>query len=291
MPYYDEIVKHLMDRFPDAFAALALNSPDVEVVERLSTEQPTIKMHHSDMTFKVHLPDEEAILHIEAQTDDSRDKPMPLRMLAYASFLGLQHEMPVYSTVLYFRPTAGRADPGYYAYGDEQRGGLWFKYTVIRLYELAGESFLDASSVGLLPFTPLMKPPAGMNADAWIQRCIETTRAAAVDKQTRATLLFALSLFGSLAHHRELFQSRISEEIMQESPFYELVMQRGIELGARENAIENTVAILTARFPHADVNALKPTLEAIADLNRLKELTLTASLTPSFRAFQHGLEP
>ena len=112
MPYYDEIVKHLMDRFPDAFAALALNSPDVEVVERLSTEQPTIKMHHSDMTFKVHLPDEEAILHIEAQTDDSRDKPMPLRMLAYASFLGLQHEMPVYSTVLYFRPTAGRADPG-----------------------------------------------------------------------------------------------------------------------------------------------------------------------------------
>ncbi len=82
---------------------------------------------------------------------------------------------------------------------------------------------------------------------------------------------------------------------MQESPFYELVMQRGIERGiergARENAIENTLAILTARFPHADVNALKPALEAIADLNRLKELNLMASLTPSFRAFQHGLEP
>ena len=110
---------------------------------------------------------------------------------------------------------------------------------------------------------------------------------------------------------------------MQESPFYELVMQRGIERGieqsmeqgfepgfeqgfkqgfeqgfkqgfergARENAIENTLAILTARFPHADVNALKPALEAIADLNRLKELNLTAALTPSFREFQHGLEP
>ena len=81
---------------------------------------------------------------------------------------------------------------------------------------------------------------------------------------------------------------------MQESPFYELVMQRGIERGiergARENAIESTLAILTARFPHADVNALKPALEAIADLNRLNELNLTASLTPSFREFQHGLE-
>lgn len=98
MPYYDEIVKHLMDRFPHAFATLALNTQDVEVGEKLSTEQHTIKVHHSDMTFKVSLPDEEAILHIEAQTDDSRDKPMPLRMLAYASFLGLQYEMPVYST-------------------------------------------------------------------------------------------------------------------------------------------------------------------------------------------------
>ena len=82
---------------------------------------------------------------------------------------------------------------------------------------------------------------------------------------------------------------------MQESPFYELVMQRGIERGiergARETAIENTLAILTARFPHANVNALKPALEAIADLSQLKELTLTASLAPSFREFQHGLEP
>ena len=82
---------------------------------------------------------------------------------------------------------------------------------------------------------------------------------------------------------------------MQESPFYELVMQRGIERGiergARETTIETTLAVLTARFPHANVNALKPALEAIADLNRLKELNLTASLTPSFQAFQHGLEP
>ena len=112
MPYYDEIVKHLMDRFPHEFAVLVFGTQNVEIGEKLSTEQPTVKIHHSDMTFKVRLSDEEAILHIEAQTDDSRDKPMPLRMLAYASFLGLQYELPVYSTVLYFRPPAGRDDPG-----------------------------------------------------------------------------------------------------------------------------------------------------------------------------------
>ncbi len=338
MPYYDEIVKHLMDRFPYPFAALALNTPQVEVEARLSTEQPTIKMHHSDMTFKIRLPDEEAILHIEAQTDDSTHKPMPLRMLAYAGFLALQHEMNVYSTVLYLRPTAGHRDPGFYGYGDDRRGGLWFKYTVIRLHELEGEAFLDAEAVGLLPFTPLMKPPAGITTEAWVEKCIKTTHTAAVDKQTRATLLFALSVFGSLAHPPELFQARILEEIMRESPFYERVMQRGIEQGieqgiergieqgiergieqgiergieqgiergieqgiergieqgieqgARETTIENTLVVLTTRFPNADVDTLKPTLEAIADLKRLKQLNLNALLAPSFQAFQHGLE-
>ena len=143
MPYYDEVFKHLTDRFPYSLAALALKTEAVEVGENLSTDQPRVNMHHSDMTFKIQIADEEAILHIEAQTEDSRDKPMPLRMLAYSSFLTLQHELNVYSTVLYFRPPAGRGDPGFHAYGNEQRGGLWFKYNVVRFYELEGEAYLD----------------------------------------------------------------------------------------------------------------------------------------------------
>ena len=81
---------------------------------------------------------------------------------------------------------------------------------------------------------------------------------------------------------------------MQESPFYERVMQRGIaqgiEQGARQTHIENTIAILKALFPNDDANALKPQLEAIEDLNRLKELNINASLATSFRQFQQQLE-
>lgn len=67
-------------------------------------------------------------------------------------------------------------------------------------------------------------------------------------------------------------------------------IEQGIEQGARETTIENTLSVLIARFPQADVNALKPRLEAIADLNRLKLLNLNASLAPSFQAFQRELE-
>lgn len=293
MPYYDEVFKHLTEQAPHALAALALRTSDVEVGEKLSTEQPTVKVHHSDLTFRVRLRNEDAVLHIEAQTDDSRRKPMPLRMLAYASFLGLEYELPVYSTVLYFRPGSGRRDPGFYEYGNADQGSLRFRYNVIRFYELEGESFLDASSIGLLPFTALMKPPAGVDSESWVQRCVSATRAAPVDADVRATLLFGLSIFGSLAHNVELFHKFISEEVLMESPFYEEVIKRwleqGIERGAREATIENTLTVVTERFPFADIVELKSRLEGISDIDRLKQLGVAASLVSSFEAFQYKL--
>ena len=69
----------------------------------------------------------------------------------------------------------------------------------------------------------------------------------------------------------------------------EFLLAQGIERGTRETTIENILSVLTARFPSADVNPLKPALEAIADLNRLKQLLLNASLANSFQAFQHEL--
>ena len=293
MAQYDEIVKHLMDQFSDEFARLAFNTSNVEVVAKLDTEQQTVKVHRNDMTFKVRFQNEEVILHIEAQTYDSRDKPMPLRVLAYASVLMLRYEIPVYSMVLYLAPNVGHTDPGGYSYGNNVFG-LQHKYQVIRLADLAGEPFLDAAPVGLLPFTPLMKPPIGMDNETWLQKCVETTQNAPVDSQTRGTLLFALSTLGSLAHDPTFFQKHISEEMMQESPFYQLVMQRGIEQGieqgAREASIKNIFSVLTARFPHSNMQRVEQALEAIVSLDRLTELHSTAVQTPSFEAFLQVLD-
>ena len=81
---------------------------------------------------------------------------------------------------------------------------------------------------------------------------------------------------------------------MQESPVYERIIQRGIEQGiergARQAMIENIFAVPEARFPDVDVNILSPRLEAIEDLNSLKQLNLNASLANSFQAFQEGLD-
>ena len=80
----------------------------------------------------------------------------------YSSSLAHEYEKNVYSAVLYFRPPAGRNDPGVYRHGNEQLGGKWFQYKVIRMYDLEGKDFLDPEAIGLLPFTALMKHPEDM---------------------------------------------------------------------------------------------------------------------------------
>ena len=89
-------------------------------------------------------------------------------------------------------------------------------------------------------------------------------------------------------HYQTLSLSAEEASLMQSMA--EHYIEQGIEQGARQTSIESTIAILNERFPQADVNALKPVLEAITDLDRLKQLNLNASLVSSFRAFQHGLE-
>ena len=87
------------------------------------------------------------------------------------------------------------------------------------------------------------------------------------------------------------------EAIMQESPVYQSIIQRGkvegkaegITLGARQTRIESALDILGVRFPSADINALKPQLEAITDLDRLKQLLLNASIAKSLHDFQQSL--
>ena len=83
---------------------------------------------------------------------------------------------------------------------------------MIRLIEIEGQAVLEQQAPGLLPLTPLMKPPAEMNLEQWMQECVDTTRAVHVDQRTRADLFYALYLFGSIAYDPQLFKRRISEE-------------------------------------------------------------------------------
>ncbi len=77
---------------------------------------------------------------------------------------------------------------------------------------------------------------------------------------------------------------------MQESPFYEVIMQRGIEQGSLENCIRNILSILSKRFPVEDVQPIEQALESIVDLDRLTELLDTSIDIPSIKEFLQEVE-
>ena len=77
---------------------------------------------------------------------------------------------------------------------------------------------------------------------------------------------------------------------MQESPYYDLIIQRGIEQGVRETSIRNIIAVLTTRFPDAAIHRAASALESINDIERFTELHTLALSVPNFNAFLQALD-
>ncbi len=191
---YDNIGKKLWADHAEDLSRFVLEMNDVEVLADLDTEQQIIE-RQTDIIKHIRINGQKVILHVELQLRDSTDKPMWARNAQYQGYLVGKHEQPVYSNVIYFHPRAGRNDPGGYSYS---RGGYEHtnRYKVIRLIQIEGQAILEKQAPGLLPFTPLMKPPTGVNLEQWVKECIDVTRAAPVDQQTQADLLYGIYLFG-----------------------------------------------------------------------------------------------
>lgn len=282
--YYDNMGKNLWTDHAGDLTKFVLAVDDVEVLEHLDTEQQTITARHTDITKRIRINNHEAILHVELQLGESTDKPMWARNAQYQGFLVGKYQMSVYSNVIYFHPNAGRMDPGGYAY---KRNGYEHvnRYKVIRLSEIDGQPFLDMQAPGILPFTPLMKPPAGIDIEHWLQQCVDATRSAAVDQRTQADLLYGIYLFGGIIYNSELLEQLVSEGFMQESKTYQLLCEKF----TRRTTIENTLALLERRFAVETVHPLIPALQSVTDLQKLKQLHLEAADVQNIKTFAQML--
>ena len=281
---YDNMAKSLLTDYATDISQFVLNVNDVEVLENIDTEQQIVIAQRTDSTKRIRVNNHEAILHIELQLRDSTRKPMWARNAAYHGYLVGEHQIPVYSNVIYFHPNAGRNDTGVYEYS-WQGYKYALHYKVIRLIKMEGQAVLERQAPGLLPFTPLMKPPAGMNTEQWVRECINVTRAAPVDERTQADLLYGLYLFGGIVHDSEWFKRFMQEEIMQESKTYQYLCNKIIA----ETMIKNILTLLESKFQAEAVSALTSSLQNITDVPRLEELLLAAAQVQNLDAFAQML--
>ncbi len=290
---YDIAAKHAAQEFPKDMLHLILGTDDFEIMEHLDIELPAVEVRRMDSLTKIRLQGKPTLIHREYQLQDSYPISIARRIAGYRGQCYQQTELPIRSYVIYFRPPAGRRDPGGFFQNVDIPGQRFIsEYEVIRLYELEGEPLLAARPPGLMPFLPLMQPPAGVDNVTWLQQCVATTRQLPLDTATIDNLLMSLGIFGNLAYDQETVFTIISEEDMRQSSIFQRLMEQPLEearkearkealqegraLGARETAIHSLMAVLDARFQDCNVQILKPTFEAITDLQLLDQLLRTA---------------
>ena len=288
MVSFDSASKRVIQQHPRDFVAFAFNlrgiRPDEFThVELITPELPAVDMRQADVLLKVNLRGTDVLVHFEIQTTDSFDPPMALRMAGYIIRLIEKYRMDVYSHVIYLRPNAGLRDPGYFAQAIAGQRVL-VEYEVIRLAEVEGQAILDAELPGLLPFTPLMRRPADVSADAWLQRCIEAVDSLSVPH--KLDMLSALAVLGSAIYDIATILDMIRRTTMDVAPIVEYLGAHAANERSREHILE----LLEVRL-HPDVAvAFKPALESIENAQRLKALFNAALRINSVEEFRHLLD-
>ena len=157
---------------------------------------------------------------------------------------------------------------------------------------------LDSGSVGLLPFTPLMQPPAGQAEAAWLEQCMAKAWDMPLARSVKADVLTSLTLLSDLVYNPQTITAIVSKEhlmdLMRESSFAQYLTQQareeGIEQGIEQGIRESIQEVLALRFQPPAVRRLADQIAAIDEVPRLKQLHRAAIQVPSLEAFRNLLD-
>jgi hypothetical protein len=212
MQRYDITSKVLFKDYARDFVGLTIKDKEFEIIEKIDTELPIVQMRMTDAPVRVRIGEEEAIVHTEFQTETSR-VPMELRLAEYVGRLIREYGIPVYVTVIYLGESAGINDPGGYHYALGDTFSYSLRYQVIRFAEMDGQEILDKKeSVGLLPFSALMKMPEGVTKEEWLRRCTKTVLSIDMDSEEKQEYVASFFVLSGLMHEPELIMAFLKEE-------------------------------------------------------------------------------
>ncbi len=304
MASFDTVSKKRIETNPKDFVYLCIGfeETDIEVLEIITPEQPTVEMHQADSLIKAIYNDQEVLVHIEVQTTDSYDPERSFRMAGYIGRAIETHRLPIYSNVIYLRSDAGKNDPGRWTQQIEHHN-ISIEYRVLRLIDLDGQQVLNSNFIGLVPLTPLMGHSEDITDEQWFRNCVQV--ADSIDVPDKAAYLGSLVIFANLVYDSQIISKIILEETMQHASIVEYLAPQarelgkaegieqgkaeGIEQGKKEHAVEAILTVLEVKLQSDVTEKLGPFLSAIDDLQRLDHLLRVATQTSNLDVFTQAL--
>ncbi len=275
---FDITMKTLMDYDPVAWLVFLGIDPDGPVTS-VNTEVSTVKSD-VDKVFKIDGP-EPRLIHIENQS--TRGKKTIRRMFRSNVLIADAGKLPVLSILTLLRPSAdSRKFTGRYVRRVKGFGVVtFFRYPVIRLWKLDAEAILKGSPA-ILPMAALANIPD--EAVPTVLRRIDERMIHETDSSTASTIMVASLLMAGLRIEREqiedLMRRLSSMNLLQESSFYQMLLEEGEKKGRQEGRQEGLIAAretllsLGEKLFGSPDAATRASIDSIDDLERLKQSAL-----------------
>ena len=243
---YDSATKCISQELSRDIATLVFGEkPDLEPIsESLPADE-----RRADFIAKI-AGCEESIIHIEFQT--RYDPKMPVRMLTYYARILDRYGLPVYPIVVYLTKTETPIEAAYNSHV-RNKHVISFNYDVIKVWEMSSKVVFKEKLAGLYALAPIMP-------DANLDECREKMIEAIEQNLIRSDAYMCMVTFASLIHPKEVVNNMLKDKLLEETPFYQDVLEEGREEGreegmekgmekGREEGMEKTIiAALAARF-------------------------------------------
>ena len=266
--------KHLIDRDPDGWVRWLLEAPSLVVEEVLTTDFQFVG-RRSDSLLRVR--GKLGPFGVLTELQLYYDPKMPARMQNYTAMARQKTRLNIVPIVVYLTPLpAGVELPT--CYHSEFMGLVTHQdFKAVPVWEVdAAEALAIDLPVSILPFVPLM---AGAD-ETMVAECARRIRAAPDSEELETVLaLFAMTWMDAKAVERIVrWSMRI---VLERSPIYQEILERGLERGKRESILRflywrfgTAPASIKARLGRLLLVALNTLLDdvlAAADLSAFKE--------------------
>ncbi len=263
---FDNICKYLASEYPEQFVQWLFTS-DTTDIEILPTELSRDPIRADAVIL---LQNTNQILHLEFQTLPESIPPLPLRMLDYWVRLYRQYERPIEQVVIFLKETASNA-----AYIDQFLvGNTQHRYRVVRLWEQEATPLL--ANQALLPFAAL----AQTDSPAVLLQQVAAQVDMIKEPEQQRNISACVEVLASLRFEKNFIQQFLREELMQESPIYQEIIQKGMQRGKQDIVIRQLTRRIMNVSPELQAQIQKLSLAQLDDLSEaLLDFSNAADLT------------
>ncbi|MBD2727763.1 Rpn family recombination-promoting nuclease/putative transposase [Nostoc sp. FACHB-892] len=239
--------KRLINLAPDAWVQWVTQRPEVVAKEILLGSEFHWISRETDVLVKAYSATHGDFLVLN-ELQLRYTAQMPLRMRAYTALAQERYRLPTYPVLVNILPPPSTLTIAS-SYEQEFLGLRAIQdYRVINLWEIDAAIVFDQPLPSLLPFVPILR---GGGEVAVVQRALQALRADEQLNQLESLLAF----FASFVLDTPLVQQimRWDMAVLRESPWYQEIEQRGIQLGLQQGVQRQLIRVLRRRFgeiPH-----------------------------------------